>query len=107
MIADWGPYVDAKMQNLIKQLGETINSTISDSEPIAEVISRIKQEGYDVFLVLEATVGVNRREEEGEFEGDIERQPTPVGAAREPELTINAQDVRFLKSLRISTDEAA
>ena len=39
----------------MKELGEAINSSLSDSDEIAEVISRIKAGGYDVFLVLEAT----------------------------------------------------
>ena len=47
----------------MKELGEAINSSLSDSDEIAEVISRIKAGGYDVFLVLEATIGFNQRDE--------------------------------------------
>ena len=43
-------------------IGEAINDSISGSEQIAEVISRIKIDGYDIFIVVEATVGFNRRE---------------------------------------------
>ena len=50
----------------MKELGEAINQSISDSDEIAEVISRIKAGGYDVFLVLEATIGFNQREQEEE-----------------------------------------
>ncbi len=49
---------------MMKELGDAINSRISDSDEIAEVISRIKAGGYDVFLVLEATIGFNQREHE-------------------------------------------
>jgi len=38
----------------MKELGEAINESLSDSEQIAEVVSRIKEGGYDIFLVLEA-----------------------------------------------------
>src|SRR3954463_2020316 len=58
-----GPKVDQQLQKLMKQLGDAINDTLSDSDQIAEVISRIKSGGYDVFLVLEATIGFNRRDE--------------------------------------------
>ena len=85
----------------MKQLGEAINESLSDSEQIAKVISKIKAGGYDVFLVLEATVGFNKHEEEGV------RRPTLVKeSAGTPELKMNQQDMKFLKSLRISVDSS-
>jgi len=92
--------LDPRFKQLMKQLGEAINHSLSESEQIAEVITRIKNEGYDIFLVLEATIGFNKRE------------PEPVPAPNvvhkaEPEFKINAQDLRFLKSLRIAVDDAA
>jgi hypothetical protein len=74
----------------MKQLGEAINDSIS-----AEVIARIKNGGYDIFVVLEATVGFNKRE------SDSSSAPVSQG---EPELHISPQDARFLKSLRISVE---
>ncbi len=50
--------MDNRLKGLMKELGEAINSSLSDSDEIAEVISRIKAGGYDVFLVLEATIGL-------------------------------------------------
>ncbi len=87
----------------MKQLGEAINESLSESEQIAEAISKIKAEGYDVFLVLEATIGFNRVDEE------IEAAAAPVAGNRrgEPEFKVNAQDMKFLKSLRITLDDAA
>ena len=82
----------------MKELSEAINESLSEAEPIAAVIGKIKGEGYDVFLVLEATVGFNKRNEH-------EEEPTPVLANSEPEFKLNAQDLRFLKSLRISLDD--
>jgi len=88
--------VDQKLERLMKQLGEAINDSISDSEQIAEVISRTKTSGYDIFIVLEATVGFNKRETEPPI-----ASPSRQG---EPELRISAQDASFLKSLRISVE---
>ncbi len=89
------------MNKRMKELGDAINETLANSDLIADVIARIKAEGYDVFLVLEATVGFNKKEEDGaEIEGDeIAESATP------PELKVTAQDLRFLKSLRISVDD--
>lgn len=95
--------MDHQLQKLMKQLGEAINESLSDSEQIAEVISRIKSDGYDVFLVLEATIGFNRRDEDAETDD----KPTLVNARKiDPEFRVSPQDVRFLKSLRISIDSS-
>jgi hypothetical protein len=92
--------VDQRLQKLMQELGEAINESISDSDQIAEVIAKIKTGGYDVFLVLEATIGFNRRDE------DDETEPLAVSSDRshDPELKVNQQDVKFLKSLRITLE---
>jgi len=88
----------------MKDLGEAINGSLSESDQIAQVIAKIKDEGFDIFLVLEATIGFNRRE------NGTEEAPELVSSRKknvDPEFSINAHDVRFLKSLRISVDDAA
>lgn len=97
--------VNTRLKKLMKELGDAINGSLSESEQIAQVISRIKEEGYDIFLVLEATIGFNNREEE-----TANPSPELVGSRRksaDPQFSITAHDVRFLKSLRISVDDAA
>jgi hypothetical protein len=97
--------VNTQLKRLIKELGEAINGSLSESEQIAQVIAKIKEEGYDIFLVLEATIGFNRQDEENQA-----HSPELVSSRRknsDPEFTITAHDVRFLKSLRISIDDAA
>jgi hypothetical protein len=93
-----GAIVDQRLKGLMKELGEAINSSLSDSDEIAAVISRIKAGGYDVFLVLEATIGVNQREEE-----IVEKSPIKVRTSSDFRMT--SQDVKFLKSLRIRVDD--
>jgi hypothetical protein len=93
--------VNGKLMKLMRELGEAINESLSDSEPIADVISRIQADGYDVFLVLEATIGFNKHEDEDSVDG-----PATISARRsETEFKVNAQDVKFLKSLKISVEE--
>jgi hypothetical protein len=84
----------------MKQLGDAINDSLSDSDQIATVISKIKAGGYDVFLVLEATIGFNKRDEDESASGPNLVKPQ----ANTPDLKISQQDVRFLKSLRISVE---
>ena len=54
--------VDDNLKRLVKELGEAINQAVADSDRISEVMDRIKASGNDVFLVLEATIGFNRRD---------------------------------------------
>ncbi len=84
----------------MKELGEAINESLSDSESIAEVVARIKEGGYDIFLVLEATIGVRKQ---GEDEND--RTSLVSTLSTNAELKISDQDLKFLKSLRITLDE--
>ena len=95
--------MNQRLKQLMKELGEAINESLSEAEPIAQVIGRIKGEGYDVFLVLEATVGFNRRDDE---ESTSEAVRGSKASTTTPDLQINAQDLRFLKSLRISLAES-
>jgi hypothetical protein len=57
--------LDEGLKQLMKQLGAAINDALSESEEISEAIQNVRNAGYDVFLVLEATVGFNKRSETG------------------------------------------
>jgi pentose-5-phosphate-3-epimerase len=92
--------VDPQLKQLMKELGDAINESLSDSEQISEVVSRIKEGGYDIFLVLEATIGVSKQ---GEKSPDKTSLITTMSS--NPELKVSDQDLKFLKSLRIKIDE--
>ncbi|MGE0404756.1 MAG: hypothetical protein AB7O65_00535 [Candidatus Korobacteraceae bacterium] len=95
--------MDPRLKQLMKELGEAINDSLSESDQIAEVISRIKAGGYDVFLVLEATIGFNKHDENDEEPHTAGVSATADGA--DPDFRVNPSDVKFLKSLRISVEE--
>jgi hypothetical protein len=84
------------------ELGEAINESLADSDQIAEVVSKIKNGGYDIFLVLEATIGVSKQ---GEKPSDKTSMVTTL--TTNPEFKISEQDLKFLKSLRIKLDDDA
>lgn len=92
--------MDPQLKQLMKELGDAINESLSDSEQISEVVSRIKEGGYDIFLVLEATIGVSKQ---GEKSPDKTSLITTMSS--NPELKVSDQDLKFLKSLRIKIDE--
>lgn len=96
-----GVLVNQELKRLMKELGAAINESLSESEPIAEAISKIKAGGYDVFLVLEATIGFNKQEEQ-----DAARASLVPTHRDEPDFKFSAQDEKFLKSLCIRLDDA-
>ena len=100
--------MEERLKSLMQDLGNAINESLSDSKRIAEAIGEIKGAGYDVFLVLEATIGFNKRED-GEDEGvsglPAVIEPTEVASLGKVRFT--TQDQRFLKALRITVDEEA
>ena len=96
--------MDDRLKELMQELGNAINESLSDSERIAEAIGEIKRAGYDVFLVLEATIGFNKRtgsEEEGEEVAADSR----VSLGPPEKIRWTNQDTKFLKALKISIDE--
>src|SRR5271157_4446551 len=99
--------VEEPLKHLMQELGNAINDSLSESDRIAEAIGEIKKAGYDVFLVLEATIGFNRREEGSENEEE------EVEVSDEPKRNFEAtgkvkftsQDHRFLRALKIAVDD--
>lgn len=89
----------------MQDLGNAINESLSDSERIAEAIGEIKRAGYDVFLVLEATIGFNKREDGEDAEAEDELMEEPQEIATNGRVRFTTQDQRFLKALRIAVDE--
>ncbi|MDA1315279.1 MAG: hypothetical protein O2968_18265 [Acidobacteria bacterium] len=90
--------MEDQLKELMQQLGNAINDSLSESDPIAEAIGEIKKEGYDVFLVLEATIGLNRNESSS-VDGVV---PKRFVAS---EVSFSQQDHAFLKALKITMDE--
>ena len=103
--------VDDQLKELMQELGNAINESLSDSDRIAAAIGEIKRAGYDVFLVLEATIGFNKRDEneadsddgpevEIETEGPTLRKFESAGKVK-----WTSQDHKFLRALKIAIDE--
>jgi hypothetical protein len=114
--------VEDRLKELMQELGNAINESLSDSDRIATAIGEIKRAGYDVFLVLEATIGFNKRDEsdDGEAETEVAAQaeaeieeapPPPRPAARKRrfesggKIKWTSQDHKFLRALKISPED--
>jgi hypothetical protein len=85
--------LEDELKNQRKQLEHAINEALTDSLPVSEAIQKIRSRGYDVFLIIEATIGLSRTQ----------------GGAGEKALTsarleLTTQDEKFLRSLKISPE---
>jgi uncharacterized protein (UPF0335 family) len=92
--------LDDNLKNLIEELGAAINEALSESDDINEAIKNVRKAGYDVFLVLEATIGFNKRQKTDGAEISQEEEPT-----EDLQLRVTAQDLKFLRSLKISVED--
>jgi hypothetical protein len=90
--------LNQKVKNLIQKLGEAIHESVSESEDIAGVVKNIREQGFDVLLMLEATIGLNEVETEAEESTQTASESTDGPFTR--------SDLTFLKSLRISLTDS-
>jgi len=97
--------VEEKLKDLMQELGNAINESLSDSDRIAAAIGEIKRAGYDVFLVLEATIGFNKREESDE-DAEVETEAEPKRRFEaNGKIKLTSQDQKFLRALKIAIDD--
>lgn len=87
----------SRLRELIQQLGEAIHESVIESEQIAGVVQDIRRHGFDVLLMLEATIGLNEVSKESE-ETDGAQEGSEDGGP------FTRNDVNFLRSLRISVE---
>jgi len=93
--------LNQKLRKLVQLLGEAIHESVSESPQIAGVVADIRRQGFEVMLMLEATIGLNEVEEQPE--GALEAPGDDLESAdADQQGTFTAQDLHFLKSLRIS-----
>ncbi|HMJ63047.1 MAG TPA: hypothetical protein VK493_14850 [Bryobacteraceae bacterium] len=100
--------MDDRLKDLMQELGNAINESLSDSDRIAGAIGEIKRAGFDVFLVLEATIGFNKREEsddESDGEGFENESDSPMQFESAGKIRLTSQDQKFLRALKISVEE--
>jgi uncharacterized protein (UPF0335 family) len=90
--------LNQQVKNLIQKLGEAIHESVSESEQISGVVQEIRAQGFDVMLMLEATIGLNEVDDDAE---DVDADDS--SEATDGPFTRN--DLTFLKSLRITTEE--
>jgi hypothetical protein len=88
---------------MAQEVGATLRRVLAESPQVAHCLGRIRAEGYDVSVVLEATIGFSRTER-----SDGGRSPAfdvRVEKAEPFPLRMTPLDKKFLRSLKITVDE--
>ena len=88
--------MDEKIKQLLQELGTAINESISGSEDVNRHIQRIRDEGYDLYVVLDATIGLNKQEPDAADEVVVPAEPP-----KEVQFRINVNDLAMLRALGI------
>lgn len=94
-------HVDEKIKQLLQQLGSAINESISSSDDVNEQIQKIRDEGYNLYVVLDATIGLNRQDEETDAAPAGSQPELIVKSDKEVQFRINVNDLALLRSLGI------
>ena len=113
--------MDYPAKELMNELGDAVNESLSDSESVAEVMARIKGAGFNVTLVVEASFAhdpsglreprpiLAAGKEGGLPDPSGLREPRPILAAGKegglPALRLTANDEAFLRALKVAATE--
>ena len=92
--------MDEKIKQLLRELGAAINESISSSDDVNQQIQRIRDEGYDLYVILDATIGLNKHGAQEE-ENAAPTQELIVRSDREIQFRINVNDLALLRGLGI------
>jgi hypothetical protein len=93
-------HVDDQIKQLLKDLGSAINESISNSEDVNRHIQEIREHGYDLYVVLDATIGLNRQDGDESDEAVIPAEPVQIDE-KQIQFRINVNDLSLLRSLGI------
>jgi hypothetical protein len=89
---------------LAREVSATLRRVLSESPQVNHCLNRIRSEGYEVSLVLEATLGFSRSEDRGEKNGAAAGFDVRIEKAEPAPLRMTPLDKKFLRSLKITVD---
>lgn len=98
--------MDDRIRELLKQLGKAINDSISGSQDVNAHIQKLRDEGYNLYVVLDATIGLGKNDGDSEPEEATVKALAPIPKERkaqpgDPQFRIDVNDLSILRSLGI------
>ena len=91
--------MEKELQDLVEQLGSAIDEAIAESAHIGEIVHDMERAGYDLTLVLEATMRLSPKVEQRPFEDESDQLTLPMEVSGRFELT--TEDQEFLQAMKV------
>ena len=93
---------DEDVARLAEEVGSTLRRVLAESKAMSHCLNRVRSEGYEVSVALEATIGLTRTDRTADtpsaFEVRVEKaDPAP--------LRMTPLDKKFLRSLKITVED--
>ncbi len=96
--------LDEKTRGLLRELGAALNQAVSSSEKVHDLLAKIRAEGTDAYLVLDATIVLDKRGRRSSAALPSIRRGALPGTREDGEhapFQINVKDLGFLRSVGI------
>src|ERR687892_2322233 len=98
--------MDDVVNRLARELADAIAASVADDPQVEACREKARAAGFEMKVTLEAVVGFVNRIVPAEKGGAMVKVPTPAKVvASKKALDMTANDRRFLRSLRIASDE--
>ena len=100
--------LDERTRATLRELGKALNEAVSSSADVKEILQRLRDDGHEPYLVLDATVALDARGRRSRASLPSIRRGGPAsreeadGAA----FKIDVKDLHFLRSLGIDPTRA-
>lgn len=100
--------LDEKTRAALRELGKALNEAVSSSAEVHEILQRLREDGHEPYLVLDATVALERRGRSARAalpsirRGGHPRREEGEGAT----FKIDVKDLHFLRSVGIDPTRA-
>ena len=90
-----------QMKALLKDLGMALHQALAKDSQIKTITDQIKGSGYDIYLIMEANIALDRRENQSNGQLFLSK---PEDTVDEGDIHFNSYDEAFLASLKIQVD---
>jgi hypothetical protein len=101
--------LDERTRAALRELGDALNEAISSSARVHEILQRIREEGNEPYLVLDARVALEGRDRKTRAALPSIRRGGPARREQTEESTtfrIDVKDLHFLRSVGIDPTRA-
>ena len=91
--------LDDNLKGLLKKLGTALHHAMADSEDVRNITRAIRDEGFNLFLVMEANIALEKKQNLEKDDGFLTRPKEHVS------IKMSKFDEKFLADMRIGMDD--